>query len=76
MQVAAILRAVRKNEEWLKGVVVLFVTLNLPPPQSPPYFIRVFGKEHEYELAEHGNERKAGAYGDGADTEQGGYQVK
>ena len=36
-------------------------TCYLPPPQSPPFFIRE--DECENELAEHGNEREAGAYG-------------
>ena len=35
----------------------------LPPPQSPLFFIRKFGNGCEYELAENGNEREAGAYG-------------
>ena len=36
--------------------------VKLPPPQSPPFFTREFGNECEYELAENGNERQAGAY--------------
>ena len=53
----------------IRSPEVLFATLNLPPPQSPTFFIREFGNEREYELEEHGNRHEAGAYGDEADTE-------
>ena len=55
--------------------MALFVTHNLPLTQSPTFSKREFGNECEYQLAGHGDERQAGAYGDEADTEQGGYNI-